>query len=134
MKISLIRKKKLKRYNFDNLREECGVFGISNHEEASAMCAEMGGRLCTAEELLGDCTRDTGCGHNHDLIWSSTEAPPDAGNTDTGSEAEGKKRKKGGGKKEGWSALAESSSIYVCFHSSTEAAQSDDRGKCFASP
>ena len=39
MKISLIRKKKLKRYNFDNLREECGVFGISNHEEASALVA-----------------------------------------------------------------------------------------------
>ena len=39
MKISLIRKKKLKRYNFDNLREECGIFGISNHEEASALVA-----------------------------------------------------------------------------------------------
>ena len=39
MTISLIRKKKLKRYNFDNLREECGVFGISNHEEASALVA-----------------------------------------------------------------------------------------------
>jgi hypothetical protein len=69
-----------------------------NHEEASAMCAEMGGRLCTAEELLGDCTRDTGCGHNNDMIWSSTEAP-DAGNTDTGNETDGKKRKEGGGKK-----------------------------------
>ena len=39
MTISLIRKKKLKRYNFDNLREECGVFGISNHEDASALVA-----------------------------------------------------------------------------------------------
>ena len=39
MKISLIRKRKLKRYNFDNLREECGIFGISNHEEASALVA-----------------------------------------------------------------------------------------------
>ncbi len=39
MKISLIRKKELKRYNFDNLREECGIFGISNHEEASALVA-----------------------------------------------------------------------------------------------
>lgn len=71
-----------------------------NHEEASAMCAAMGGRLCTAEELLGDCTHNTGCGHNNDLIWSSTEAP-DAGNTDTGNanETDGKKRKKEGGKK-----------------------------------
>ena len=39
MKISLIRKKKLKKYNFDKLREECGIFGISNHEEASALVA-----------------------------------------------------------------------------------------------
>jgi amidophosphoribosyltransferase len=29
----------LKRYNFDKLREECGIFGISNHEEASALVA-----------------------------------------------------------------------------------------------
>ena len=39
MKISLIRKKKLKRYNSDKLREECGIFGISNHEDASALVA-----------------------------------------------------------------------------------------------
>ena len=29
----------MKKYNFDKLREECGVFGISNHEDASAMVA-----------------------------------------------------------------------------------------------
>lgn len=45
-----------------------------NYEEASAMCTEMGGRLCSSQELLADCTRDTGCGHNSDMIWSSTEA------------------------------------------------------------
>ena len=61
-----------------------------NHEEASAMCAQMEGRLCTSEEILGDCTRDTGCGHNHVLIWSSTEAtdkgsmPPPTTATPTG--------------------------------------------------
>ncbi len=32
-------RKKLKKYNFDKLREECGVFGISNHEDASALVA-----------------------------------------------------------------------------------------------
>ena len=37
--ISLIRKKKLKKFNSDKLREECGVFGISNHEDASAIVA-----------------------------------------------------------------------------------------------
>ena len=39
MKISLIQKKKLKKFNSDKLREECGVFGISNHQDASAMVA-----------------------------------------------------------------------------------------------
>ena len=39
MKISLIQKKKLKKFNSDKLREECGIFGISNHVDASAMVA-----------------------------------------------------------------------------------------------
>ena len=39
MKISLIQKKKLKKFNLDKLREECGVFGISNHDDSSALVA-----------------------------------------------------------------------------------------------
>ena len=39
MMISLIQKKKLKKYKLDKLREECGVFGISDHEDASALVA-----------------------------------------------------------------------------------------------
>ena len=39
VRISLTQKKKLKKFNFDKLREECGVFGISNHDDASAMVA-----------------------------------------------------------------------------------------------
>ena len=39
MKISLIQKKKLRKFNSDKLREECGIFGISNHQDASAMVA-----------------------------------------------------------------------------------------------
>ncbi len=39
MKISLIRKRKLKKFKLDKLREECGVFGISNHTDASALVA-----------------------------------------------------------------------------------------------
>jgi amidophosphoribosyltransferase len=35
----LIPKKKLKKFNSDKLREECGIFGISNHEDASALVA-----------------------------------------------------------------------------------------------
>ena len=39
MKILLIQKRKLKKFSNDKLREECGVFGISNHEDASALVA-----------------------------------------------------------------------------------------------
>ena len=39
MKISLIQKIKLKKYNNDKLREECGIFGISNHKDASTLVA-----------------------------------------------------------------------------------------------
>ena len=39
MKISLIQKRKLKIFNSDKLREECGIFGISNHLDASALVA-----------------------------------------------------------------------------------------------
>ena len=38
-KISSTRKKKLKRFNFDKLKEECGIFGISNHADASTLVA-----------------------------------------------------------------------------------------------
>ena len=39
MKISLRLKKKLKKFNSDKLKEECGIFGISNHTDASALVA-----------------------------------------------------------------------------------------------
>ena len=45
-----------------------------NYVDALGMCAELGGRLCTAAELLADCTRGTGCSHDQDMIWSSTDA------------------------------------------------------------
>jgi amidophosphoribosyltransferase len=35
----LIQKKKLKKFSLDKLREECGVFGIANHEDSSALVA-----------------------------------------------------------------------------------------------
>ena len=37
MKISLIQKIKLKKFKSDKLREECGIFGVSNHDDASAL-------------------------------------------------------------------------------------------------
>jgi len=39
MKISLIQKRKLKKSNNDKLREECGIFGVSNHEDAATLVA-----------------------------------------------------------------------------------------------
>ena len=39
MKILKIQKIKLKKYKLDKLREECGVFGISNHEDSAALVA-----------------------------------------------------------------------------------------------
>ena len=35
----MIPKKKLKKFNSDKLREECGIFGLSDHEDASALVA-----------------------------------------------------------------------------------------------
>ena len=39
MRISSIQRKKLRKYNDDKLREQCGIFGVSNHEDASALVA-----------------------------------------------------------------------------------------------
>ena len=44
----------------------------SNYEDAELMCAELGGRLCTAAELLDDCVRGTGCDFDDEMIWSSS--------------------------------------------------------------
>ncbi len=35
----MIQKRKLKKFNLDKLREECGIFGISKHRDASALVA-----------------------------------------------------------------------------------------------
>ena len=39
MKILLKQKRKLKKFDSDKLREECGVFGISNHQDSAALVA-----------------------------------------------------------------------------------------------
>eukprot|EP01047_Picozoa_sp_COSAG01_P046434 COSAG01_NODE_4361_length_5098_cov_2.121024_1_plen_1077_part_10 len=66
----------------------CPVWGRSNFggstrcvkgatfAEAHAICAADNSRLCTAAELANDCGRNTGCGYNHDLIWSTTACQP----------------------------------------------------------
>ena len=42
------------------------------YDEASLVCKAHGGRLCTKDELLNDCTRGTGCNFDHFYIWSSS--------------------------------------------------------------
>ncbi|EOD28246.1 hypothetical protein EMIHUDRAFT_235032 [Emiliania huxleyi CCMP1516] len=44
--------------------------------KAEALCAAAGGRLCTSGELLDDCSKGTGCGHDNDLVWSGDRASP----------------------------------------------------------
>ena len=39
MRILLIQKKKLKKFKSDKLSEECGIIGVYNHEDASALTA-----------------------------------------------------------------------------------------------
>ncbi len=39
MRISLRLKKKLRKFSSDKLREECGIFGVSNHADSSALVA-----------------------------------------------------------------------------------------------
>jgi hypothetical protein len=57
------------------LRRPSGRNGSCNHaatyDEAIAWCADLGGRLCTANEINTDCTRGSGCSHDADLMWTS---------------------------------------------------------------
>lgn len=46
---------------------------LSAFDDAAAMCYEMGARLCTADELIGDETKGTGCKGDCGNVWSSTE-------------------------------------------------------------
>jgi len=47
-----------------------GCSGQVPHAEARELCQSIGARLCTAEELLGDEARDTGCNYNTALTWT----------------------------------------------------------------
>eukprot|EP01052_Picozoa_sp_SAG31_P026691 SAG31_NODE_2438_length_5695_cov_2.851501_2_plen_1345_part_00 len=44
----------------------------ADYAEAREYCRAMGGRLCTADEIDAGCTQGTGCGHDADLVWTST--------------------------------------------------------------
>jgi hypothetical protein len=44
----------------------------ATYDAAVAWCADNGGRLCTEAELNAGCTRGIGCGHDADLMWTSS--------------------------------------------------------------
>ena len=43
-----------------------GCVHSATYEEAENYCSNAGGRLCTSAELLAECTRGSGCSHDHD--------------------------------------------------------------------
>lgn len=55
---------------FDSENKQCEY--AMTYSEARDFCAEVGGRLCTLEEAHSDCLRGTGCGHDANLIWTSS--------------------------------------------------------------
>jgi hypothetical protein len=46
---------------------------IDGWSHAGSICLAVGARLCTAEELQADETRGSGCAHDREWVWSSTE-------------------------------------------------------------
>jgi uncharacterized surface protein with fasciclin (FAS1) repeats len=44
------------------------------HSEAELTCHTAGGRLCTADELIAEVGRGTGCGHDSHMVWSSSDS------------------------------------------------------------
>ena len=50
-----------------------GCIDGMTHAEAAAHCAAEGARLCTKVEIEADCTVYTGCTHDDELLWTSTE-------------------------------------------------------------
>ena len=64
-----------------SLRSGCSVWGTSAHDgscknlnyaAAEAYCEAGGGRLCTRDEIRAGCTVSTGCGFDHQHVWTST--------------------------------------------------------------
>jgi len=45
-----------------------GCVHSATYDEAETYCSNAGGRLCTKDELLADCTRGSGCSHDHDYM------------------------------------------------------------------
>merc|ERR1712127_760585 len=67
-------------FSFNN---NCDVLGASkiggvcyhskNFFEASDLCKDAGGRLCSRAEMESKCTSGTGCLHDIDLVWTCSD-------------------------------------------------------------
>ena len=66
----------LRRANCDVYAESLLPCEAATYDDASAICGEVGARLCTKEEYEGKCTRGTGCQYDKELLWSSTAPDP----------------------------------------------------------
>jgi len=48
-------------------------YASKNFFEAACICGKLDGRLCTKEEIEGNCSQGTGCGFDHQVVWTSTQ-------------------------------------------------------------
>jgi len=65
--------------------DNCNVWANSNingcHKDktwvqAKFICEGGLGRLCTVEEMVNDCTKNTGCDLDYSMVWTSTPPRP----------------------------------------------------------
>jgi len=50
-------------------------YGSKTLEQARDLCNGISARLCSSDELVKDCTRNSGCGYDSRYTWSDTPAP-----------------------------------------------------------
>jgi len=60
----------------DGTPNQC--FHSSTYAEAQEICYANNAQVCTATEVLDQCARGSGCGHDGDLVWTRTEATAEA--------------------------------------------------------
>jgi hypothetical protein len=53
-----------------------GCVDAASRDEAVAICAMDGARLCSVVEMAAGCTSGTGCMHDADLIWTGSDCSP----------------------------------------------------------
>ncbi|CAJ1959551.1 unnamed protein product [Cylindrotheca closterium] len=51
-------------------------FHESSYAEAQAICKKNDAYVCTQEQVKSGCVKGSGCGHDSDLIWTSTGPAP----------------------------------------------------------